>query len=197
MAKVSIEFKKGSRNWQAFYDGKLSGDELFKREYYAPIADEITKALPQSGDQVIQLLEDTVTGWSEPPVFVVNARANMRDPDNASAEVVFLITGPGAVKWNWIDKGTKLHRIPRAGRKPISPMPIRPYNSRTSSGTGLPKSSGSGVHEGAVAFRNVVYQQIKPRDFTGRIQEFLRRDNSGFKNTIRNAIRRAKTRLGL
>lgn len=195
MAKVTYEFKTGSKNWEALFNGQISGKELFDREYFGPIAVEVEKSINESGLTVKKLLEDTVTGWNDPPTFVIDARVNVRNINMASAEVVFLVTGDGAKNWLRIDRGTPKHRIPKAGKNPIRPMPMRPYAASTSPGSGLPKSIGRGVHGYPESFRQSVVQSIRARDFQGRISEYMRTDPNGFKGNLRKAIARAKTRI--
>lgn len=196
-SRITREFKTGSKNWIAFLDGRMSASDLLEKEYLGPIAIEVQTALEQTGEYTKSLLADTVTGWSDPPVFVVSARGDVRNLQKAKVELVFLATGSGAEKWGWIDKGTTPHEIPKAGRRPINPMPMRPHTPRTLPGQGLPKSSGSGEHGDPGGYRMKVKNNfIRARKFSERIVEHLKTDGSlGFRARIHAALNRAKRRL--
>lgn len=196
-SRITREFKTGSKNWIAFLDGRMSANDLIEQEYLGPIAIEVQTALKETGEYTKSLLADTVTGWSDPPIFIVDARGNVRDLQKARVELVFFATGSGAEKWKWVDEGTTPHEIPKAGRRPISPMPLRPHTPRTLPGQGLPKSSGSGEHGDPYGYvMKVHHPGIRARHFSERIVEHLKNDKSlGFRARMHAALNRAKRRL--
>lgn len=196
MAKLTKTFRTGSKNWQAFFDGKLSGKELFEQEYRGPIAKEVQDEMVATGQYVDGLLEDTVIGWSNPPTFIADVRGRITDPGDAKVELVFFATGENAKRWTWIDQGTAVHDIPQANRNALRPMPVRGYSPRTSPGAGLPKSTGSGAHGSPKGYARKIRQSIRARHFTERITEHMQRDGTnGFAARITKAVKRAITRL--
>ena len=130
---------------------------------------------------------ETVEGWLEPPVFEQFLTV---DRDGIEAGVV--PTGPGAQKWNWIDRGVKgrrqrVARPARAGYKPA--IRFHRYYPFTTPGW---KFGGAGVASGRAVFvsgvRGYWWPGIAPRNFTGYILEKSRPE---FRRLMENALRRA------
>lgn len=112
-------------------------------------------------DEMKKLAEETVKTWEKKPEFVVTLKA----ATNAT-RITYSITTDSEV-WNWVDKGTKRHRI-RARRASALVFQVggqpKTIPNKLTSVPGLPGTETVGAKE-------VMHPGTKPRNFTPELRK--------------------------
>lgn len=119
----------------------------------------LVRQLKQVTDEGKATLETVTDGWENRPRF-------RSSTEQRGQKVTMSVTTDSDI-FNWVDKGTQPHRIPRAGR---SFMAFQgEYRPRTSPGR-LQFNFGGGVSGGPTVFAQVVqHPGIEARNFTARV----------------------------
>jgi len=143
------------------------------------------------GQLLLAKHEEAVSRWSEQPRFVMTTTIA---PKLMIVEVT--PTGPFAVRWPWIDKGTGTHGPKKA---PYIIQPKQPggrlvfqtgYSAKTSPIAN--SNAGDGSRSGPwVSTQLVIHPGIPPRNFTKKFIEDLMPE---FRRIMNNAFRRALRR---
>ena len=130
------------------------------------------QAAEAEAEEAKRLLDDITDDWDNKPEFQASSSVS-------GSEVVAEVSTDSVI-FNWVDKGVKSHRIPRAGRKLMLFDPdYFPKTARAGPGRFLERGLGSLASRITFARKVVAFEVnhpgIEARNFTGTVGENMRR----------------------